>query len=298
MAEKQQKNNFNKQAFSKKQTEYTQRIDKVLDQVVQSLEYPHRLLDAIKYSLMTGGKRMRPCMFYATLNMFNKTLDDKADMVAASLECIHTYSLIHDDLPCMDNDDVRRGRPTNHMIYGEGTSVLAGSALLNMAYEMLFELAIFRPYHSASMCIASFSGGMGMIGGQVEDISLDDEPQPSKLQYIYLKKTAALFSACMLSAGLIAGADTKHLKLLSDFANSFGFAFQLQDDLEEHFNGTITESDTQKYNWIVAHGEQETLAELNKHLSICKETLSDLSADFNVDFFRGVLGTYFNKHEE
>ena len=195
MTEKQKGSNFYKQVFLKQQNNYSQRINKVLDNIVQSLQYPHKLLDAIKYSLMASGKRMRPSVFYATLTMFNKVLDDKADTVAACIECIHTYSLIHDDLPCMDNDDLRRGRPTNHIIYGYGTAMLAGNALMNLAYEMLFELSILRAYNSASLCIASFSGGMGMIGGQVEDIALDDDPQASKLNYVYLKKTSALFSA-------------------------------------------------------------------------------------------------------
>ncbi|MCL1944515.1 MAG: polyprenyl synthetase family protein [Firmicutes bacterium] len=293
MADKPKSNNFNKNAFVKAQQNYSQRIERVLESIVQDLQYPHRLLDAIKYSLLAGGKRMRPSLFYATLNMFNKPLDDKADIVAVSIECIHTYSLIHDDLPCMDDDKLRRGKATNHVLFGEAIAMLAGNALLNLAYEQLLSLASYKPYWHAAMCISSFSGGMGMIGGQAEDMALDEFPNSERLKYVYLKKTSSLFSSCLLSAGLIAGADTKHLKLLSEFSNAFGFAFQLKDDLDEHINGTFIEKKIQKYNWIQAHGESDTIAQLESQLDICKECLTDLSADFNLSFFRGLLIQYF-----
>ncbi|MDR1138744.1 MAG: polyprenyl synthetase family protein [Clostridiales bacterium] len=293
----QKNNNYYKQIFAKQHQGYNIRIDKVLQNMVQDLQYPHRLLDAVKYSLMAGGKRIRPVVFYATLAMFGKPIDDKADLFAASIECIHTYSLIHDDLPCMDDDDIRRGMPSNHMVFGYGTAMLAGNALLNLAYENLLSLSTVRPYQSASVCLAQFSGGMGMIGGQTEDIFLDDSPNISKLEYIYTKKTSALFSACLLSAGLIARADSKYLKYLCEFGNSFGFGFQIKDDLDDYINGKVTDKQTSKFDWIAAYGEESTLKELDRHKEVCREALIELGTDYNTTFLRGLLETYLANNE-
>ncbi|MDR3021706.1 MAG: polyprenyl synthetase family protein [Clostridiales bacterium] len=286
------KDNKNK-SFDRQFEVYKKRIEQTLQKIAEDLEYPHKLLDSVRYSLMMGGKRLRPVIFYATLNMLKRPIDNNADLIAASIECIHTYSLIHDDLPCMDNDSTRRGQPTNHILFGQGVAMLAGSALLNLAYELMFRSLKQPHFVYACHCIAAHAGGMGMIGGQIEDIALDENPDAGKLLYIYQKKTAALFSASFLSASLIACVDKSIIKLLGEFGFSFGMAFQIKDDLDEFINGNPIEDKSEKFNWVVAHGENDAVIELERQVQKCRDILKELKCDFNIAFLNGLLDRCF-----
>ena len=201
---------------------------------------PAPLAEAMRYSLLAGGKRIRPILLLRTVEMLGSGMDgllQEALAPACALEMIHTYSLIHDDLPCMDDDDYRRGRPASHKAFGEGVAVLAGDGLLNAAYELMLRNALHYPSHldrhmAAMEEIARRAGRSGMIGGQCMDVLSEgaacDEPL---LTYIHLRKTADLFVAPVLAGGLLCGADTGRLAALERYGRCAGWAFQIADDL-------------------------------------------------------------------
>ncbi|MCL2811021.1 MAG: polyprenyl synthetase family protein [Clostridia bacterium] len=197
---------------------------------------PALLAEAMRYSLLAGGKRLRPALLLRTVEMLGGDLQEALAM-ACALEMIHTYSLIHDDLPAMDNDDFRRGRPTNHKVYGEGIAILAGDGLLNSAFEGMLCNALRYPerlqrHVAAIEAIARRAGVTGMIGGQCLDLSSEgmggDE---SLLSYIHLHKTARLFIAPVVAGGLLCGAESKQLSALEVYGRNVGLAFQIVDDL-------------------------------------------------------------------
>ena len=188
---------------------------------------------AMNYSLKAGGKRIRPIL----LLEFNKIcggIKEEAMPFACALEMIHTYSLIHDDLPAMDNDDLRRGKPTNHIIYGEATAILAGDSLLNKAFEIMSDSLIEdkNKVIKAISYMATASGSEGMIGGQIVDIESENkEIDINVLKYIHSLKTGALIKAACVVGGILAGADKNTLDIISGFAENLGVAFQIRDDI-------------------------------------------------------------------
>lgn len=221
--------------FKQKQSEYIKLVEDRLNESINiENQYYTFFKDAMQYSLMAGGKRLRPVLALATADMFGKELNDVLAF-ACSIEMIHTYSLIHDDLPAMDNDDYRRGKLTNHKVYGEAMAILAGDALLNQAYENMIEDAINNPNNrklEAMKLIANYAGAHGMIGGQV--IDLDSEGKAiaeDKLKTMHRLKTGALIKAPVESAAVICNASDKELSLLSNFAANLGLAFQIKDDI-------------------------------------------------------------------
>ena len=197
---------------------------------------PAHLCETMRYSLLAGGKRVRPVLLLAACEMLGGDLA-QALVPAAALEMIHTYSLIHDDLPGMDDDDYRRGRLTNHKVYGVGHAILAGDALLNYAYECMLENAMAYPENllghvRAASAIASRAGVGGMIAGQSLDLLSEHMPADAdRLLYIHTHKTADLLTAPLLSAAYICGADEEQIAALSRFGYHVGIAFQIDDDL-------------------------------------------------------------------
>ena len=197
---------------------------------------PKLLCESMRYSLLAGGKRVRPVLLLAACDMLGGDLE-QAKAAAAALEMIHTYSLIHDDLPGMDDDDFRRGRPTNHKVYGVGHAILAGDGLLNLAYETLLANAAAYPenlmgHMLAAKAIANRAGVCGMIAGQSLDLSSEHmEPDMERLQYIHTHKTADLLTAPLMAAAYIAGADKEQIDALRRFGYCLGIAFQIDDDL-------------------------------------------------------------------
>lgn len=197
---------------------------------------PAHLCETMRYSLLAGGKRVRPVLLLAACEMLGGDME-QAKVPAAALEMIHTYSLIHDDLPGMDDDDYRRGRLTNHKVYGVGHAILAGDGLLNYAYECLLKNAINYednlPGHvRAANVIASRAGVTGMIAGQSLDLLSEHmEPNAERLAYIHAHKTADLLTAPLLAAAYIAKANEAEVEALSRFGACVGIAFQIDDDL-------------------------------------------------------------------
>lgn len=191
---------------------------------------PRNLNTAMRYSLLAGGKRLRPTLLLAGCHLL---LDDVSAALpfAAAVEMIHTYSLIHDDLPAMDNDDLRRGKPSNHKAFGEATAILAGDALLNLAYELMGRSAHPRALKALS-AIASAAGSSGMIAGQAADMWMEGrEADQDMLRYIHSHKTADLITAPVVAGLILAGADDRQLEQGRMYGCHLGLAFQIVDDL-------------------------------------------------------------------
>ena len=192
-----------------------------------------QLFEAMEYSLLAGGKRLRPIFVFDFCRMCGGDWHEAAPF-AAAIEMIHTYSLIHDDLPCMDNDDFRRGRPTNHKVYGEAIAVLAGDALLTDAFMIAASAELPKPEDMATAIalIAECAGSMGMVGGQVLDIQAEDrECTVQEVLDIQNRKTGRLISAACALGAIAGGADDEQFDAACKFAAGLGLAFQIRDDM-------------------------------------------------------------------
>ena len=218
----------------KEQTkEYLSYIESYLEKECFLNDEPQKeLFEAMRYSLLAGGKRLRPIFVFDFCRMCGGNWKDAVPF-AAAIEMIHTYSLIHDDLPCMDNDDYRRGRLTNHKVYGEAIAVLAGDALLTAAFRFVASAPFSAEIRIRAVeVLSAYAGELGMVGGQVLDMKSEDR-QCTKQEVLDIqsRKTGALFrAACMLGV-LAANGDDRKLKAADDFAANFGLAFQIRDDV-------------------------------------------------------------------
>ena len=198
------------------------------------------IYDSASYSLNIGGKRIRPLLMLLTYNMYKENWREILEFSSA-IEMIHTYSLIHDDLPCMDNDDLRRGKPTNHKVYGEDIAVLAGDALLNEAMNVMmkFSLNHGREALVASQKIAEAAGAEGMIGGQVVDIINEGKKiSEEELRYMHMKKTGALIKVSIVAGAILGNASEEEIELLEKFGENLGLAFQIKDDILDVIGNT------------------------------------------------------------
>ena len=196
---------------------------------------PERLLASMEYSLLAGGKRMRPVLCLKWASLFGLDME-KAMPFAASLELIHTYSLIHDDLPAMDNDDLRRGKPSNHKQFDEATAILAGDGLLTEAFSLMAQAAGALPTERvvcAMKAVAAAAGSGGMVGGQALDMEYTGKAGVSleQLQTMHAMKTGALIRVACLSGAMLAGADAPALEKASTYGAAIGVAFQIADDI-------------------------------------------------------------------
>lgn len=209
-------------------------VDDALASYLRAEGGPPRLVEAMGYSLMAGGKRLRPIMVLAAAELAGGKAADVLP-AACAVEYVHTYSLIHDDLPSMDDDDYRRGRLTNHKVYGEGMAVLAGDALLTRAFGLVAACAPVCGAERTLAAVAELSraaGQMGMVGGQVEDLDWEGkETPPAVLQNIHALKTGAMFRACLRMGATLAGASGTVLSALDEYARQYGLAFQIIDDV-------------------------------------------------------------------
>ena len=257
-----------------------------------SARYPHapaRLLEAIEYSLMAGGKRLRPALVLECAKACNKSASDStpsptAIAAAAAMELIHTFSLVHDDLPAMDDDDLRRGRPTNHKVFGEAMAILAGDAMTTMAFEIL--AADCEPRLVASLVreLASASGPSGMIGGQVIDMDEGHPPKNlSELQRLHRMKTGALLTASCRMGAISGGADPTTLESLDAFGRHLGLAFQIVDDIldqtstpEELGKATGKDAANGKVTYPMLLGLEESRQEAAKQLSLALGAVKSL----------------------
>jgi geranylgeranyl diphosphate synthase type II len=217
---------------------YLKARGRVVDQALRKClpresERPQLLHKAMRYSVLAGGKRLRPILCLAAAETVKGSWKP-ALVPAVALECLHTYTLIHDDLPSMDNDDLRRGRPTLHKVYGEANAILAGDSLLTLAFELLANVSAPRPHkpNQLSLELARASGSRGVAGGQFEDLRAEGRPPNAKwLNYIHRQKTAALIRAACRMGAIAAGANRKILDALSAYGDLAGLAFQIADDI-------------------------------------------------------------------
>jgi geranylgeranyl diphosphate synthase type II len=209
--------------------------DAALDRLIPlETQYPVSIHKAMRHSVFAGGKRLRPILCMEAGRMIAGSLPEGIDDLGAALEMLHTYSLIHDDLPALDNDDLRRGRPTCHKVFGDAIAILAGDALQTQAYEVLAQLKC--PAEARVKIIEEIAHGTGtidgMIGGQVVDLEAEhSKPNATTLEYIHRAKTAALITASLVSGGLYAGAKDRDIEKLRAFGQSIGLAFQIVDDV-------------------------------------------------------------------
>lgn len=238
---------------------------------------PRKLYDAMAYSALLGGKRLRPMLLLAACNCFGGEIKH-AMPFALAIELIHTYSLIHDDLPAMDDDDLRRGRQTNHIVYGEAMAILAGDGLLNMAYELMSNSCAdnFDKKNALAMKEISISAGAkGMVGGQAVDIlSEGSEVSESTLRYIHEHKTASLICASLTAGATIGGACDTDIEKFRNAGKFIGFAFQVQDDIldyegDEKTLGKPIRSDerNKKATYISMHGIEKSTADFKHDLN-------------------------------
>jgi geranylgeranyl diphosphate synthase type II len=220
--------------FSRYWSARQKKVDAALNRLLPSLTTkPKTIHEAMRYSIFAGGKRLRPVICLASAEVISGKNDD-AIPLACAVECIHTYSLIHDDLPAMDNDDFRRGKPTSHKVYGEGIAVLAGDALLTIAFEMAASCKAWPRYSHATVIheLAVAAGSQKLIAGQVADLEGEGKKiSPAELRYIHENKTAALITSSIRLGAMSANATPKQLKGLTDFGESLGLAFQVIDDI-------------------------------------------------------------------
>lgn len=220
------------EAFSR---EYKRKIEERMKGIVSDLNTPENLRSAMNYSLEAGGKRLRPLLVLAVLRAFGKNPLIGLD-TACAIEMIHTYSLIHDDLPSMDDDDLRRGKPTNHKVYGEATAILAGDGLLTLAFGVIAnqEQARQNPAVALELVVelSKAAGAEGMVGGQVADMEGEMRNLSlSELEYIHVHKTGKLLSYSILAGAILAGADDWEKEHLQTYAHHLGLAFQIRDDI-------------------------------------------------------------------
>ncbi len=252
--------------------------------------YEKKIYEAMNYTMLAGGKRIRPMLMQETYRFFGGGLEIIEPFMAA-IEMIHTYSLIHDDLPAMDNDDYRRGKKTAHIVFGEDIAILAGDALLNYAFEVAS--GAFEAYPErheigrAMMVLAKKPGVKGMIGGQVVDVLLTGRKiSDDELLYIYKCKTGALIEASMMIGAILAGADDEAVGKVERIALDVGLAFQIQDDILDITSDTETlgkpvgsDSKNNKYTYATMHGLDESRKEVKRLTEEALSYLDELSGE-------------------
>ncbi len=266
-------------------------IEKLLQEYLPEKEgYQGLIMETMEYNLMAGGKRLRPMLMKETYDLYGGN-SPAIEPFMAALEMIHTYSLIHDDLPAMDNDDYRRGRKTTHVVYGEDIAILTGDALLNYAFETACKAFTLDPEHSpeigkALSVLGNKAGIYGMIGGQVIDVKeTGHEVSQAVLDKIYQLKTGALIEAAMMIGGILAGATEDEVSLLESIAHQVGIAFQIQDDI-------LDVTSTMEILGKPIHSDeknQKTTYVTLKGLEASKEIVVDLSRD-SLDMLHALSG--------
>ncbi|MGA9227875.1 MAG: polyprenyl synthetase family protein [Mesobacillus sp.] len=278
------------ESFTKK---YKALVEARLREAVGTLEAPENLTKAMLYSLEAGGKRIRPLLLFAVIDAFGKDPELGVD-AAAAIEMVHTYSLIHDDLPSMDDDDLRRGKPTNHKVFGEATAILAGDALLTLSFNMLADIpdeyASDKVKLSLIKGLSKAAGAIGMVGGQVADMEGEDkELSLEQLEYIHINKTGRLLEYSIIAGADIAGATAEQKAILSKFAYHIGLAFQIRDDIldlegSEDLIGKPVGSDTEnhKSTYPALLGLAGAKDALENHLQSAKEALASTKLEVAV----------------
>ncbi|MBR0513266.1 MAG: polyprenyl synthetase family protein [Clostridia bacterium] len=284
--------------------EYKAQAEQALIPMLSSLgEIPEKLKQAMVYSLEAGGKRLRPVMLLAACEMAGGQADTALPF-ACALEMIHTYSLIHDDLPAMDNDDLRRGKPTSHKAFGENIAILAGDGLLNAAAEVMAKAAVrigdLRGIRAMEI-IMRHAGVTGMIAGQTMDvISEGKTPDKTLLTYIHTHKTADLLEAAVEAGLALAGANDREIDIGREYALHLGLAFQMTDDLldvtgDAAVMGKNTHADENKMTWIALKGIEGTRSDAEEQVRLAGEALDRLAWD--TAFFREIADNMLQRKQ-
>lgn len=286
--------NLNKSQFMEELQQKVEHINNVLDKFLPAEEGQQRIIfEAMNYSVRAGGKRLRPILMEETYHMFGGS-SAVIEPFMAAIEMIHTYSLVHDDLPAMDNDEYRRGKKTTHAVYGEAMGILAGDALLNLAYETAakafdMEVADARVARAFTV-LAKKAGVYGMVGGQVVDVESeksDDCPiTREKLDFIYRLKTGALIESSMMIGAILAGASSDEVSRVEQIAAKLGLAFQIQDDvldvtstLEVLGKPVGSDEKNNKATYVTFEGLDKAVSDVERISKEAEEQLDDLGYD-------------------
>lgn len=273
--------------------ELKKQIDQFLEENMPADIDQDTLGQSMEYSVNAGGKRLRPALTLATVQTLGGQLTPDVMKAATALELLHTYSLIHDDLPAMDNDDLRRGKPTNHKKFGAGMATLAGDGLLTMAFQWVNDNQLPAEIRAElSLALAKAAGPAGMVAGQARDIEGEHQHLDlDQLRYLHRQKTGALLRYAVLAGGIITGQDQATKKLLADFGAQFGLAFQIYDDLMDVL-GTTKEMGKAVHKDAGEHkntypgllGVPDSEKQLHLALSQARETQRQLSEQTACDF--------------
>lgn len=273
--------------------ELKKQIDQFLEENMPADIDQDTLGQSMEYSVNAGGKRLRPALTLATVQTLGGQLTPDVMKAATALELLHTYSLIHDDLPAMDNDDLRRGKPTNHKKFGAGMATLAGDGLLTMAFQWVNDNQLPAEIRAElSLALAKAAGPAGMVAGQARDIEGEHQHlNLDQLRYLHRQKTGALLRYAVLAGGIITGQDQATKKLLADFGAQFGLAFQIYDDLMDVL-GTAKEMGKAVHKDAGEHkntypgllGVPDSEKQLHLALSQARETQRQLSEQTACDF--------------
>jgi len=286
--------NLNESQFMEELQQKVEHINNVLEKFLPAEEGQQRIIfEAMNYSVRAGGKRLRPMLMEETYHMFGGS-SAVIEPFMAAIEMIHTYSLVHDDLPAMDNDEYRRGKKTTHAVYGEAMGILAGDALLNMAYETAakafdMEVADARVARAFTV-LAKKAGVYGMVGGQVVDVESeksDDCPiTREKLDFIYRLKTGALIESSMMIGAILAGASSDEVSRVEQIAAKLGLAFQIQDDvldvtstLEVLGKPVGSDEKNNKATYVTFEGLDKAVSDVERISKEAEEQLDDLGYD-------------------
>lgn len=261
-------------------------INNALDKYLTP-KYPEIIYEAMRYSVFAGGKRVRPVFLLSVCEAVGGNLE-KALPFACALEMIHTYSLIHDDLPAMDNDDFRRGKKTCHKMFDEGIAVLAGDGLLNMAFEIMLDSVCKDPKLAyAAKTIADLSGSKGMLVGQVADVTSENKPIDEKtLMFIHENKTAGLIKAALGAGAIIGGADEKKVNDFLEIGYKIGIAFQIQDDIldvtstdEVLGKPVFSDEKNNKTTYVTMFGLNKAKADYIEYFRNAAEAVKDMAGE-------------------
>ncbi|RGM49677.1 polyprenyl synthetase family protein [Agathobacter rectalis] len=286
--------NLNKSQFMEELQQKVEHINNVLEKFLPAEEGQQRIIfEAMNYSVRAGGKRLRPILMEETYHMFGGS-SAVIEPFMAAIEMIHTYSLVHDDLPAMDNDEYRRGKKTTHAVYGEAMGILAGDALLNLAYETAAKAFGMRVADArvarAFVVLAKKAGVYGMVGGQVVDVESeksDDCPVTrEKLDFIYRLKTGALIESSMMIGAILAGASSDEVSRVEQIAAKLGLAFQIQDDvldvtstLEVLGKPVGSDEKNNKATYVTFEGLDKAVSDVERISKEAEEQLDDLGYD-------------------
>lgn len=286
--------NLNKSQFMEELQQKVEHINNVLEKFLPAEEGQQRIIfEAMNYSVRAGGKRLRPILMEETYHMFGGS-SAVIEPFMAAIEMIHTYSLVHDDLPAMDNDEYRRGKKTTHAVYGEAMGILAGDALLNLAYETAakafdMEVADTRVARAFAV-LAKKAGVYGMVGGQVVDVESEKSDDCSitreKLDFIYRLKTGALIENSMMIGAILAGASSDEVSRVEQIAAKLGLAFQIQDDvldvtstLEVLGKPVGSDEKNNKATYVTFEGLDKAVSDVERISKEAEEQLDDLGYD-------------------